>query len=67
MTFRIEYLFTPREPTTECWTILPFTRDLTLALQLAHDGLPDVKDLFDAKGFWILDHAGNVIAEEWGA
>jgi hypothetical protein len=65
VTFRVQYLFDPNDPRSECWTFLSLLPDLEGAKTLAREGLPDVREHFGAKGYVILDSNALVVAEEF--
>ncbi len=64
MTLRIEYLVDSADPTTVCWTHYSFLPGIENALDLARDSLADVRAIFGAEGFRVVDEGGCLLARE---
>lgn len=62
MSLRVEYFREPDDPNSLCWRLMPLAIEAEAARILALDGLEDARAFLGARGFRILDRAGEVVA-----
>ncbi len=65
LTYRVQYLSDRDDPATECWAFIALLPGLEGAKTLAREGLRDVCERFGAAGFFIVDSAGALVAEQF--